>query len=74
VKHGEHTVWLSFGSGEQGHLTHGIQQATLIRIAEPFEGSGSLLEVDAQDGIRTLLELTSPEAYSLPPGKAQNRT
>ena len=49
------------------HLAHGIQQVTAIRVRPPVGASGAALEVDSKDGTRTLLELSRPEAYELPP-------
>ena len=66
VKHGEHNVWISFGSTADDHLTHGIHNATVIRIVEPTKDGGAVLEVEAQDGTTTVLELSNPEAYALP--------
>jgi len=73
VKDGEHTVWISFGSVPADHLTHGIPNATILRVAPPVKGIGAALEVEAQDGTRTVLELTTPEAYALP-GDVKART
>jgi uncharacterized protein DUF5335 len=68
VKDGESNVWITFGSTTEDHMTHGIQAATVIRMLLPTNGGGPVLEVEARDGTTTLLELTSPEAYALPPG------
>jgi len=66
VKHGEHNVWISFGSTADDHLVHGIHNATVIRMIEPIKDGGAVLEVEAQDGTITVLELSNPGAYALP--------
>ena len=67
VKDGENVVWLMFGQNPDSRLTHGIQQVTAIRVRPPVGSSGAAIEVDSSDGTRTLLELSRPEAYELPP-------
>jgi hypothetical protein len=69
TKDGERTVWIAFGSTPENHLTHGIHNATAIRLGPKTERKGDVLAVEAQDGIRTLLELTNPLAYALPPAE-----
>jgi hypothetical protein len=66
TKDGEDSVWITLGSGPEDHLTHGIQKVTAIRVRPPVGQSGAALEVVAQDGTTTLLELSRPEAYALP--------
>jgi hypothetical protein len=65
LKDGEHTVWISFGSGAKDHATHGVPRATAIRTLAAVEGGGTVLEVESADGTKTLLELAS-EGYELP--------
>lgn len=67
LKGGENIVWMYFGQDPDDRLTHSIQQATAIRVRFPEGGSGYAVEVDAQDGTRTLLELSLPQAFELPP-------
>ena len=71
VKDGEHAVWISFGSTPDDHLAHGIQNVAAIRVVPPIGESGAVVEVVAKNGTRTVLELTRPEAYALPPATAQ---
>ncbi len=49
------------------HFTHGVNGATVIRVLPATDRTGAALEVEAQDGTRTMLELTRPEEYALPP-------
>jgi hypothetical protein len=69
VKGGERAVWIAFGSTAEDHMTHGIQGATLIRMLPATETTGAVLEVEAADGTRTILGLTKPDAYALPPAE-----
>ena len=66
TKDGEDAVWITFGSSTENHLTHGVQKVAAIRLRPPVGQSGAALEVIAQDGTTTLLELSRPEAYALP--------
>jgi hypothetical protein len=70
VKDRERTVWIAFGSGTEDHLTHGVPNARVIRTLPEEERAGTVLEVEAADGTRTILELTSAEAYALPPAES----
>jgi hypothetical protein len=67
VKDGERIVWISFGRTAKDHLTHGVHSAALIRALLQSETAGAILEIEADDGNRTLLELSKPENYELPP-------
>jgi len=69
-KNGERSVWITFGSTPKDHLTHGVNGATVIRVLPATDRTGAVLELEVQDGTRTLLELTRPEAYALPPATA----
>lgn len=71
VKDGERAVWITFGSTPDNHLTHGVHNVTVVRVLPPIGESGAVVEVEARDGTRTVLELTRPEAYALPPATAQ---
>ena len=67
LKDGENTVWIMFGQDEKDRVAHGIHQVTAVRVRPPAGSSGAAIEVDSEDGTRTLLELSRPEAYELPP-------
>jgi hypothetical protein len=66
LKDGEDAVWIFFGRDPVNRVTHGIQQVTAVRVRPPVGSSGYAIEVDSQDGARTVLELTLPQAYELP--------
>jgi len=68
IKDRERIVWISFGSTPTDHLTHGVHDATAIWVLQPTGDAGPVLEIEAEDGTRTVLELSKPEAYALPPG------
>ena len=72
-KDGEDVVWITFGSTPEQHLTHGVHGVTAIRVrlASPLRGAEALVE--ARDGSKTLLELSHPEDYELPPAIAQKQ-
>lgn len=74
VKDGEDIVWIMFGQDAEDRLTHGVHQVTAVRVRPPVGASGAAVEVDAQDGTRTLLELSRPEAYELPPASDDRGT
>ena len=65
VKDRERTVWITFGTSAEDHMTHGVHRATAIRTLLPAGGSGPVLEVESADGAKTLVELVA-EPYSLP--------
>ena len=69
MRNHEHSVWISFGSKPGNHLTHGVHDAKAIRLLPRIGSAGPVLEVESADGTNTVLELTNPEAYALPPGK-----
>jgi hypothetical protein len=70
VKDKERTVWITFGSAPKDHFTHGIHKVTVIRTLPAMERTGAVLEVESADETRTVLELTLPEDYALPPAEA----
>ena len=69
VKDGEQGVWIAFGSTSDDHLTHGVHEVTAIRLRPPTGAEGPALEVEARDGSKTILALSPPEAYALPPAE-----
>jgi hypothetical protein len=69
IKDGEHAVWIDFGSTPGDHLTHGVQNVTGILARLPAPPSGAALEMTSRDGMRTLLQLSLPGEYALPPAE-----
>jgi hypothetical protein len=68
IKDNEQAVWITLGSTTTDHMTHGVQNVAAIWMRAPVGDSGASVEVVAQDGTRTVLELSRPEAYELPAG------
>jgi len=66
----ERSVWITFGFGSnpEDRLTHGIHNVVAVRTGPPPAQAAAVLEIEAKDGNRTLLTLTRPEEYALPPG------
>jgi hypothetical protein len=69
LKGGERNVWMTFGALPGDHFTHGIPRAKIVRSLPPGETIGSVLEVEDKDGTRTVLTLSYPEEFMLPPGE-----
>ena|ERR1700733_2267645 len=67
VKDGENVVWITLGSTADDHLTHSVHNVTLIRALPLTNQQGAVLEIEADDGTKTLLGLSQPEAFALPP-------
>jgi hypothetical protein len=68
IKDRESTIWIAFGSTTENHLTHGVHNARLLRVLPQSESHGTVLEVESNDGQKTILELTRVASYALPPG------
>jgi hypothetical protein len=73
-KDSERTVWIAFASGAADHLAHGADGAIAIRTLSASGTSGAILEVETADGVKTILILSSPEAYALPAAGSSNPT
>lgn len=71
TKDRERSVWISFGTTPADHFTHGVHQVKAVRSLPARAEAGAVLEIEAQDGVITILELSLPEAYELPPPSRQ---
>ena len=69
TKDRERTVWITFGSRPKDHLSHGVERVTAIRMLEPSQGRGAVLEVETADGTKNILELSGVADFALPPGE-----
>jgi hypothetical protein len=67
VKDGERSVWIMFADVAGGQLTHGVQEVSALRYLPPTAQKGAVLEIERRDGTITLLEVTNPDTYELPP-------
>jgi hypothetical protein len=73
IKDGENTAWIHFGTTPADHHVHGVHNVTAIWLRPPSEPSETVLDLEAEDGTRTLLTLSRPEDYALPPATPQER-
>lgn len=69
VKDSERSVWISFASTTEDHIAHGVPLVTAIYWRDATGRSGEALEVESENGTKTILQLSRPEEYALPPGK-----
>lgn len=69
IKDGEDAIWITFGSTLEDHLTHGIHGVTDVWVRPPVGAFGAAVLIQAHDGARTLLELSRPQDYALPPAE-----
>lgn len=69
VKDGESTVWISFGLLPSNSLAHGVQRAVALYALRTSIRSGDVFAVEASDGSKTLLSLSRPEDFALPPAE-----
>jgi hypothetical protein len=67
LKDNEDVVWIVFGATPESNLSHGIHDATAIYVRAATETHGAAVEVDSKDGTKTILELSRPEDFALPP-------
>lgn len=67
LKDGENTIWIMFGSDPDQRLTHGINNPTTVRVQPPSGSHGPVIEIEAKDGTKTLLQLSLAEEFALPP-------
>lgn len=61
-KDGERVVWIQFGNTD-----HGIHGVTAIRMVSRVGDGGPVVEIEDEDGVKTILTLGSPVKYALPP-------
>jgi hypothetical protein len=71
LKDAEKTVWITFGTTAEDHLEHSIHGAMAIQVSPPGDGRGAILEIQAEDGARAVLNLSSPGAFTLPPSDSR---
>lgn len=64
LKDRERIVWIDFDDLE--HAVHGVN---VIRMAPHIGGGGTVIEVEDDDGVKTILTLSAPEAFELPPAE-----
>jgi hypothetical protein len=68
VKDRERTVWIYFG-----YLDHGAHRVSVVRMVPRIGDTGPVIEVEDEDGVKTILTLGDPEAYALPPAEGSHQ-
>jgi hypothetical protein len=71
TKDGERVVWISFGAAPDNRRTHSIHKVRAIHMLTPDSTAGAALEVEAEDGTKTILTLSNPGSFSLPPAQGR---
>jgi hypothetical protein len=69
AKDGERIVWIHFGD-----LDHGVHGVNVIHMAPHMSDGGTVIEVEDDDGVKTILTLSAPEAFELPPAEERRRS
>jgi Family of unknown function (DUF5335) len=73
TKDGESSVWITFeNTPSEPNVSHGVHHVTFVRVLSPGETTGAVVEIEANDKTRTLLSLSRPGDFELPPAQ-QNR-
>ncbi len=67
VKDREDAIWIHFGANPDDIISHAVSNVTAIRARSATAQLGPALEIDAADGTRTILTLSRPEDFALPP-------
>ena len=73
IKDGEDNVWITFGDTPENHFTHGIDNVTAIRVRPRVGLFGAAVLIESRDSGKTLLELSLPEEFALPPASGERR-
>jgi hypothetical protein len=66
IKDGERIVWMHFGD-----LAHAVHRASVVRMVPQIGEAGPVIEVEDEDGTKTILTLGLPVEYALPPGEEE---
>jgi hypothetical protein len=69
VKDGERIVWMHFGD-----MSHAVHRASVVRMVPRVGETGPVIEVEDEDGVKTILTLGNPDEYALPPGEEEERS
>ena len=67
VKDNEAAVWLSFGANADRHVTHSVQKVVVLHLLAASATHGAVIELQSEDGTRTLLQLSKPEDFAIGP-------
>jgi hypothetical protein len=69
MKDRERIVWMYFGD-----FSHAVHRASIVRMVPRLGETGPVIEIEDEDGVKTLLTLGSPDQFALPPEKEKERT
>lgn len=61
-------IWIHFDN-----FDHGVYRANTIRVLMRIGEAGPVIEIEDEDGVKTILTLRPAEEYELPPGKRGGR-
>jgi hypothetical protein len=68
VKDRECVIWIHFDG-----LDHGVHSTNAIRMLSRIGEAGPVIEIEDNDGVKTILTLEPPEKHELPPGEGRGR-
>ena len=68
TKDREDVVWIHFGG-----LDHGVHKVQAIWMIPRMGEAGPVIEVEDRNGVKTILTLSNPQAYQLPPATGSGR-
>ena len=54
-----------------GDLAHAVHRASVVRVVPQIGEAGPVIEVEDEDGTKTILTLGLPIEYALPPGEEE---
>ncbi len=74
LKGSARAVWITFGSTPENHFTHGVHEVKAVRVILARPDRGDVFEVESDDGTKTLLTLSRPEDFALPPANPPEGT
>ena len=68
LKDAECVIWIHFDN-----FDHGVYSPNTIRVLPRIGEAGPIIEIEDEDGVKTILTLRPAEEYQLPPGKRGGR-
>jgi hypothetical protein len=69
VKDRERIVWMYFGD-----FSHAVHRASIVRMVAKVGETGPVIEIEDEDGVKTLLTLGNPAEFALPPEEKKERS
>jgi hypothetical protein len=68
IKDHERIVWIYFGD-----LAHAVHRVNMVRMVPETDDAGPVIEIEDQDGAKTILTLSSAAEFALPPAKERRK-